>query len=71
MAGSLIAGDAAGIRHTPVTGVYARLMANQQRADGHFVTGDARPPQSFGDFTATATAVRAIALAMLPPSARC
>src|SRR6478736_2696690 len=47
-----------------VPGIYVRRMATQQRDDGHFVTSDMRPPQSYGDFYATATAVRAIAAAM-------
>lgn len=61
---ALIAANAAGIPRTAVTGVYARRLANAQRADGHFRTIDNRPPQSFGDFVATTIAVRAIALDM-------
>jgi ankyrin repeat protein len=61
---AVIAAIAGGVGNTPITGVYARRIANHQLTDGHFRTGDARPPQSFGDFTATATAVRAIAIAM-------
>ena len=59
---ALIAADAAGVPRTLVTAVYARRIANWQRADGHFVTSDGRPPQSFSLFTTTATAVRAMNL---------
>jgi len=59
---ALLAADAAGVPKTLVTAVYARRIANWQRADGHFVTSDGRPPQSFSLFTTTAVAVRAMNL---------
>jgi hypothetical protein len=58
----LIAADAAGIPKTLITSVYARRIANWQRADGHFPTGDARPPQSYSAFTATAIAACVMSL---------
>jgi ankyrin repeat protein len=60
----LIAAEAVGVRPNVVTGVYARRLAAWQKADGHWVTGDARPPQSHGPFTATAVAMRAMRLYM-------
>lgn len=59
---ALIAADAAGIPRNPILAVYARRIANWQRADGHFPTGDARPPQSYSSFTATAVAARVMNL---------
>jgi len=59
---ALIAADAAGIPRNSILSVYARRIANWQRADGHFPTGDTRPPQSYSSFTATAVAVRAMNL---------
>ena len=56
----LMAADAAGLRPSLVTAVYARLLAARQEADGHWETGDERPPQSYSPFTATAIAVAAI-----------
>jgi ankyrin repeat protein len=61
---ALLAADAAGVRPNLVTAIYARRIANWQRADGHWVTGDARPPQSSSVFTATAVASRALLLYM-------
>src|SRR5581483_3376672 len=61
---ALIAADAVGLRPNVVTGVYARRIAAWQKADGHWITDDARPPQSWGPFTATAVALRAIQLYM-------
>ena len=58
----LLAADAAGVSKTLITAVYARRIANWQRADGHFPTGDARPPQSYSSFTATAIAARVMNL---------
>ena len=51
---------AAGVRPSLVTAVYARFIANRQRADGHWDTLDTRPPQSYSPFTATAIALHAI-----------
>src|SRR5579859_6405158 len=53
---------AAGVRPSLVTAVYARFIANRQRADGHWDTLDTRPPQSYGPFTATAIALHTIQL---------
>jgi ankyrin repeat protein len=58
----LVAAEATGVRPSVVTAVYARLVANRQQPDGHWATGDIRPPQSYSTFTATAIAVRAIQL---------
>src|SRR5579883_245141 len=58
----LIGMDAAGVRPNLTTAVYARLIAARQQADGHWVTGDERPPQAYSYVTATAIAVRAIQL---------
>ena len=58
----LYAMDAAGIRPNLVTAVYARQIAGRQRPDGHWVTGDQRPPQSYSYITATAISLRAIQL---------
>ncbi len=59
----LMAAHAARIPPDLTTGVYARRLAQLQR-DGHWVTSDFRPPHSSSNFTATATAVRAISLYM-------
>lgn len=58
----LIAANAAGVRHSLVTAVYARLIAARKEADGHWETTDVRPPQSYSPFTATAVALRAVQL---------
>lgn len=59
----LMAAHAAGRSPDLVTAVYARRLAAWQRA-GHWVTSDFRPPHSSSIFTATASAVRAIAFYM-------
>ena len=59
---SMIAANAAGVRPSLVTAVYARLVAARQEPDGHWETGDVRPPQSFSPFTTTAISLRAIQL---------
>jgi N-acyl-D-amino-acid deacylase len=59
---SMIAANAAGMRPSLVTAVYARLLAARQEADGHWETGDERPPESYSPFSATAISVRAIQL---------
>lgn len=56
----LMAAHAAGFAPDAVTGVYALRLARWQQRDGHWVTSDFRPPHSSSEFTATATAVRAI-----------
>src|SRR5579863_1155522 len=59
---SMIAANAAGLRPSLVTAVYARLLAARQEADGHWETVDERPPESYSPFTATAVSLRAIQL---------
>ena len=61
---ALIAAHAVGVQPNLVTAVYARRIANWQRPDGHWSTGDDRPPQSYSFFTATALALRAMHLYM-------
>jgi ankyrin repeat protein len=61
-ANRLLAANAAGVRPSVVTAVYARLIASHQMADGHWITVDVRPPQSYSDITATATSVRTLQL---------
>ncbi|HEV2352400.1 MAG TPA: ankyrin repeat domain-containing protein [Terriglobia bacterium] len=61
---ALVAAHAAGIKPNLVTAVYARRIANWQRADGHWPTDDDRPPQSYSKITATAVALRAMQLYM-------
>lgn len=56
----MLAASAAGLRPNLVTAVYARLLAARQESDGHWETGDDRPPQSYSPFTATAVSVAAI-----------
>ena len=56
----LLAASAAGLQPSLVTAVYARLLADRQEADGHWETGDVRPPQSYSPFTATAVSMAAI-----------
>lgn len=58
----LIAANAAGLRPSLVTAVYARLLAARQEPDGHWETYDERPPESYSPFTATAVALHAIQL---------
>lgn len=59
---AMIAAHAAGVRPSLVTAAYARLLAARQEADGHWETGDERPPQSYSPFTATAIALHAVQL---------
>jgi hypothetical protein len=59
----LMAAGAAGFAPSLTTAVYARRLASWQR-DGHWVTSDFRPPHSSSEFTATATAIRAMRLYM-------
>jgi ankyrin repeat protein len=59
----LMAANAAGIRPDLTTAVYARRIAGWQR-DGHWITSDFRPPHSSSEFTATASAIRAMRLYM-------
>jgi ankyrin repeat protein len=57
---SLMGAEAAGLRPNLVTAVYARLIATHQEADGHWETTDARPPESYNPFTATAVSLAGI-----------
>ena len=57
---SLLAADAAGVRPSVVTAVYARFLAQRQKADGHWNEFDERPPQSYSVVTSTAVAIRAL-----------
>jgi ankyrin repeat protein len=59
---SMFAANAAGLRPSLVTAVYARLLAARQEADGHWETMDERPPESYSPFSATAISLRAIQL---------
>jgi ankyrin repeat protein len=59
----LMAAHTAGMQPDLTLQVYAARLASWQR-DGHWVTSDFRPPHSSSEFTATATAVRAIQLYM-------
>jgi ankyrin repeat protein len=61
---ALIAAHAAGVQPNLVTATYARRIVNWQRADGHWPTLDARPPQSYSLITATAVAAHAVQLYM-------
>jgi ankyrin repeat protein len=56
----LVAASSAGLNPSLVTAVYARNLAARQEPDGHWETGDVRPPQSYSPFTATAVSVAAI-----------
>ncbi len=56
----LVAASAAGLKPSLVTNIYARLLAARQEPDGHWETGDERPPQSYSPFSATAIAISAI-----------
>ena len=51
---------AAGLPPSLNSAIFARHIAVRQKSDGHWVTWDARPPQSYGSITSTAVAVRAI-----------
>lgn len=59
---AMLAANAAGVRPSLVTAIYARLLAARQEADGHWETADERPPESYSAFTATAVSLRAIQL---------
>ena len=56
----LMAAYASGVEPNAVTAAYTRRLVQWQRADGHWITSDFRPPHSSSYFTATASAVRAI-----------
>lgn len=57
---SLLAANAAGVRPSLVTAVYARFLAQRQKPDGHWNTYDQRPPQSSSVVTATALAIQVL-----------
>ena len=57
---NLMAAHSVGVKPNLVTQVYARRVANWQRPDGHWATGDARPPESSSNFTTTAIGIRII-----------
>ena len=59
---AMLGADAAGVRPSLITAVYARLLSARQEADGRWETIDQRPPQSYSPFTATAISVRALEL---------
>ena len=61
---ALIAAHAVGVKPNLVTAAYVRRIANWQRPEGYWATGDDRPPQSYSFFTATALALRAMHLYM-------
>ena len=61
---ALLAAHDVGLKPNLVTAAYTRRVATWQRADGHWPTGDARPPQSYSYFTATALVLRAMQLYM-------
>lgn len=61
---ALMAAHAAGVEPSLVTGAYVRRVASFQRPAGYWPTVDARPPQSYSVFTATAVALRAMQLYM-------
>ena len=56
----LIAAHAGGLAPSLTTAIDARLIANHQRADGHWATFDSRPPEGVSLFSTTALAVRAM-----------
>ncbi len=58
----MMAANAAGMRFSLVTAVYARLLAARQETDGHWESVDERPPESYSPFTATAIDLHAIQL---------
>lgn len=49
-----------GVRPTLASQVFARRILSRQLPDGHWITIDIRPPQSFSHVTATAVAVRTL-----------
>src|SRR5579872_4961916 len=61
---ALLAAHALGVKPNLVTAAYTRRIATWQRPDGQWPTVDARPPQSYSRFTATALALRSMHLYM-------
>lgn len=60
----LLAAHAAGVPPNHSTSAIAQYLASSQQPDGGWQTMDARPPQSSGRFTVTATCARAVSLYM-------
>lgn len=56
----LMAQEAAGRFNDRATQIRALRLETWQRADGHWITSDFRPPHSSSLFTTTATAIRAL-----------
>lgn len=65
----LVAAREAGVPPSASTSAIAQFLAAAQRADGGWVTMDARPPQSHGRFTVTAVCAQGAA-AYLPDQER-
>jgi ankyrin repeat protein len=65
----LLAAHAAGVQPSIVTATYARLLASYQYPDGHWTTGDVRPPQAYSNVTATTGSMRVIQLYAHPKMA--
>ncbi|MEZ5400808.1 MAG: ankyrin repeat domain-containing protein [Bryobacteraceae bacterium] len=61
---ALLAAHAAGIEPSLTTAIYARRIANWQRADGSWNIFDSRPPSASSRVAATAIAARAVSLYM-------
>ncbi len=67
---ALVAAHSVGVKPSLISAVFARRIASWQRPDGHWPTGDDRPPQSYSLFTATAVALRAMHFDMPPQLAQ-
>jgi ankyrin repeat protein len=63
-ASALIAAHSAGLKPSLTTAIQARYVASAQRADGHWLTFDARPPQGHSEFTTTALTIRMLQMYM-------
>ena len=57
----LLAAAVAGVPGNGATTAYAKLIAARQKPDGHWITIDVRPPQSWSEVSATAVAAAAVA----------
>ena len=66
----LMAASAAHV-DSPAAKIYAHRLVQWQREDGHWITSDFRPPHSSSYFTATASAIKAIAAYGSPDDRRC
>ena len=67
---ALLAAHAAGMKPSLATALTVRLIAGQQRADGHWPTLDARPPEGESAIAATAISARAMRLYAPPEMAK-